>query len=116
MRRKVTDLAIEFILKLSIEKLRKLTVEELAKVLGIDRDYLSRKFKKEQNISCADFILREKLHRAYFTLTEESGVSIDNLSDELGFSNCEDFSVEFEKYHAITPERYKDIIERKKLQ
>lgn len=115
MRRKVTDIAIEFILKLSIEKLRELTIEELAGTLEIGSDHLSRKFKKEQKISCSEFILREKLHRAFFSLSIEREKSVDSLAKELGFSNCEDFSMEFEKYHAITPQRFKYIMDRKKL-
>jgi two-component system response regulator YesN len=109
MRRKVADLAVEFILKQSIENLRELTVQKIAEALAISSDYLSQQFKEDQNISCPEFILREKLHRAFFILTKERDISIAQLAKELGFSNAEYFSSEFETYHAVTPERFIEI-------
>lgn len=109
-KRKISDLAAELVLKQSIVELKKLTAEQVAKRLGVSWAYITRRFKKDQRISLRAFILREKLHRAFFVLSKDGGKSIDELARELGFLKVENFNVEFEKYHAIAPAKYRDII------
>jgi len=111
-KRKISDLAVEFILKQSEEELQKLSAAKIARFLGVSKAYLSQEFKKDQKISCPDFIVREKLHRAFFVLNMNREKSIDKLAKELGFPTTDDFTIEFEKYHAITPERYKVILSK----
>jgi AraC-like DNA-binding protein len=111
-KRKISDLAAEFIIKQSTEELRQLSEAKIGQFLGVSKNYLSRKFKKDQKISCSGFILREKLHRAFFILNKNREKPIDKLAKELGFPTIDDFNIEFEKYHAITPERYKDVLSK----
>lgn len=105
----ISEQAIVFILTRNNEELKNLTDVEIAKNIGVKSSFLADKFKKDQKISLTDFILREKLYRAYFILRKNDEKPIDELSRELGFSNVEDFDSEFEKFFAIGAKGYKEI-------
>lgn len=109
-RETISDLAAEFILKQSMENIRQLTLLKVARNLGVSSAYLSRRFKKDQDITFSKFLLREKLHRAFFILTEIREKPVAELAKELGFATTKKFNIEFEKYHFISPARYKEIM------
>lgn len=111
----ISEQAIVFILTRNNEELKNLTDVEIAKNIGVNSSFLSNRFKKDQKISLSDFILREKLYRAYFILRKDDEKPIDELSRELGFSNVEDFDSEFEKFFAISPKVYKEIRKNPRL-
>jgi transcriptional regulator GlxA family with amidase domain len=54
--------------------------------------------------------MREKLYRAYSILRKGSKKKLDVLSRELGFIKFEDFNSEFERYFAVAPKTYTDIM------
>jgi AraC-like DNA-binding protein len=107
--RDISEKAVEFILSRKTDELGKLTEEKIAQSIGTKISNLSCSFKVDQKITIPDFILREKLYRAYLILREGSKKTIAELSDELGFVKVEDFNIEFENYFAITPKNYKDL-------
>lgn len=107
--REISEIAVEFILSQNTGELKNLTEDIVAKSIGVNSSCLSRKFERIQKMTIPDFILREKLYRAYFILKEGSDKTIDLLSTELGFLKIEDFNIEFEKYFAITPKSYMDL-------
>jgi AraC-like DNA-binding protein len=107
--RDITGQAVEFILSLKTEELKSLTEEKISQTIGIELSDLSPRFKIDQKMTIPGFILREKLYRAYFLIKKGSDKTIDALSRELGFLQVEDFSNEFEKFFAITPDRYRDL-------
>jgi AraC-like DNA-binding protein len=111
----ISEQAIVFILTRNNDELKNLTEVEIANNIGVDSFLLSNRFKKDQKISLPDFILREKLYRAYFILRKNDEKSVDELSRELGFSNVDDFDSEFEKFFAISPNVYKEIRKNPRL-
>jgi len=108
-KRDISEQAVEFILSQKTEELKNLTEEKISRIIGIELSHLSRRFSKDQKITIPGFILREKLYRAYFILNKGPEKTVDSLSRELGFLQVEDFSNEFEKFFAITPDRYRDL-------
>ena len=108
----ISEKAVEIILTCRVEDLQNLTNTEIAKLIGVNRQLLNRSFKSDQGITLPDFILREKIQRAYFFLIENPGISIAGLSGKLGFPNVEDFYNEFEKYFAINPGKFRAIKSR----
>ena len=90
-KKKVSEKAAEFILTRNLDDLKELTVEKVAKTIGVNRFSLTLKFIIDQGITIPNFIMREKLHEAYFILEEDEKKSIDELSKELGFLKVEDF-------------------------
>ncbi len=108
-KRKISERAVEYILTCSLDELKNLSVEKIARNLQVNRSYLSRSFKIDQQMSLSDFILREKIHRAVFILDRNHEQSVQELSDTLGFYREEDFVVEFKNYIAVDPGRYRDL-------
>jgi AraC-like DNA-binding protein len=106
---KITSQAVDYILTRKNEELGNLDVENVAKGIGADRSYLSRNFKIEQEISLNDFILREKIYRAVFLLEKSHDISIEELSNKLGFRKVEDFVKEFSSIIAIEPDKYRNL-------
>jgi len=99
----IVDDVISFVVK-NISK--DLTVEGLAKKVYLNPDYLNRIFKKEQNISLSQFIIRERMNLAARMLLE-SNASISLIALETGYSNYSNFVNMFKKIHGCTPSEYK---------
>lgn len=108
-KKNISDMAVEFILTRRIEELKSLTVEEIARNIGVNRLFLSLSFFVGRKISLSNFILREKMHEAFFILEKDHRIPLDELSRKLGFIRCEDFNMEFEKYFAISPGKFRAI-------
>jgi AraC-like DNA-binding protein len=106
---KVSELAVEYILTRNFVDLKELTVEKIAKAIGVNRFHLSLKFMIDQRITVPNFIMRVKLHEAFFIIEKDKKKSIEELSKELGFLKVEDFDVEFEKYYGVKAVRLRKI-------
>lgn len=105
----LADRAVEFILTRGIEELASLTEEEIAEKLNVKPSYLLKTFLLQQSLSLKRFITREKIHRAVFILEKNQAISVEELSNKLGFSRPDDFVMEFQDYLAIDPYRYKEL-------
>lgn len=104
--KKLSKLAVEFILTRDISELSTLSLASVASHLKVDSPLLAQEFLKDQKMSMDGFILREKMHRAALILETATLPLIDQLSLSLGFSNTEAFILEFEGYLAVDPAKY----------
>lgn len=109
----VTEKAVEFILTRSDEDIRDLKAKDVADALNTNLLLLSRAFERFQKISLSKFILREKLHRAYFILREDQDISIPELSRRLGFDATDQFEELFENYICVKPRQFQQILKQK---
>lgn len=82
----------------------RLKIENIAQTLHVSRDYLSQAFKKETGISIHKYILRQKLEESKKMLSV--GMSINEVSYTLCFSNESHFIQAFKKCYDITPSAY----------
>ena len=64
----VSKQVVEYILTRKVEDLRNLTGEEIAQNMEIGKSALYRSFAADHKIALPDFILREKIYRAYCIL------------------------------------------------
>lgn len=112
--KKVTELAVEFILSRNIKDLGELTTEKVARNISVNSFYLYLSFLVYQKITLPNYILREKLNEAFFTLENDKEKSIEELSEDLGFLDVQDFNFEFKKYFAIAPKEFRDIRRKSK--
>lgn len=108
-KKSISNQAVNFILTLENKDLRDLNAEEVAKRIGVKTTNLSRNFKIDQKISLTDFIIREKIYRAIFLLEKNHDLSIEELSNELGFRDVNDFEMTFRSIIAIEPEKYRGL-------
>jgi AraC-like DNA-binding protein len=81
-------------------------VRELADELHVSMEYLSTIFKKTEQITITEYILREKVKLAK-NLLIYSEYSAENIALYLGFSSQSHFGKVFKKYTGITPSIYR---------
>ena len=105
-QRMVTD-PVEWV-KDYVEKnyMNSITVPELAKVVGLDPDYLTRKFKKKYNLNIQSYILQTRVSYSRKLLAD--GWSVKEVAAMCGFNDPSSFSRTFKKYDADhrTPSRW----------
>ena len=73
-----------------------ISVSDLANQLGMDRCYLTKKFKKRTNYSIQGYILHVRLTRAAKYL--EEGFSVKETADMCGFNDVSSFCKSWTKY------------------
>jgi AraC-like DNA-binding protein len=84
----------------------KIVVGELAEELHVSMVYLSALFRKTEQITISEYILREKIKLAR-NLLIYSEYTIEKISLYLGFSSQSHFGKVFKKYTGMTPNRFR---------
>ena len=85
----------------------KLAISDLARRVGYTDYYLSRKFKSETGLSVNDYIKNARIRRAK-TLMTTTDLSIQEISDILGFSARSFFAEVFKQVVGIPPAQWRD--------
>lgn len=85
----------------------KLSLRDLALVSGYSEYYLSRKFKKETEMSPNEFINHEKAEYAKLLLTTTPN-SIQDISDTLNYCSRSYFSSVFQEHTGLSPSEYRE--------
>lgn len=83
-----------------------LKVEEIAKVIGINSNYLSRKFTEQEGLTISQFMIKARLNVAQ-DLIKHSKMGISEISEYLCFSSQSHFGQLFKKEFEMTPLQYK---------
>lgn len=84
----------------------KLTVQDIAQAIGLDANYLSSLFRKQEKVSLKQFIMYEKINRAKVML-EFSGLSLAEIAFNLGFASQSHMGKEFKKVTGMTAREYR---------
>lgn len=79
---------------------------ELADEMGINANYLSQLFSREQGMSLTDYIAREKVRTAAQQLIFTSE-SYGEIAATMGFSSQSHFGKVFKKWTGMTPKQYR---------
>ncbi len=85
----------------------KLTISDLARRVGYTDYYLSRKFKTETGISVNDYIKKVRIQRAK-DLMATTDLSIQEISDRLGFGARSFFAETFKQAVGIPPAQWRN--------
>lgn len=87
-------------------------LDELAKLVHLNRSYVSTLFKKETGESLSDYILKIRIEKACSQL-KYSTQNITTISEECGFTDITYFSRTFKKLKDMPPSAYREKINRK---
>lgn len=78
-----------------------LSVENIAKQLGINRQYLSRLFKAEYNMTMQEYLVHLRLQ--YGAIYLQRGCSVNQAAYLCGYEDVFNFSKMFKKKYGISP-------------
>ena len=89
---------------------KSLSVAMIAEKCGTTPNYLSLIFKQNTGIGLLDYISGCRVEKAKELLITENNMSIEEVAEEVGYSNVRTFIRVFRKYENITPAKYRQNI------
>ena len=91
----------------------KLSLTDVCNKVNYSRSFLCKVFKEQTGETLSSYFNRLKINESK-KLLEETGMSITNISKELGFSDVKYFGSLFKKTVGMTPSEYKRVSQSKK--
>lgn len=79
---------------------------DMAVHFGLSTDYFARKFREQFGISPRDWLTEQRLRYAAMMLLE-SGLRVQEIAFELGFTDPQFFSRHFKRHYGMTPMQYR---------
>ncbi len=86
-----------------------ISIEDIAGQLALNPRYFSKLFKKHTDSSPHQYLLALRLRRAKSLLLETS-LSVQQISEECGFTSSTHFIRAFKQENDITPQKYRSLI------
>lgn len=105
----VTEEAIKFIITRNLNELAELTRNHVAATLGINRAYLSEKFREDTHWTVLEFITFEKMKRAEHMLQTRPDLTVNDISLKVGIAKCKQFRSNFKKFFGLKPGKYREV-------
>ncbi len=81
------------------------TVKDIAGAFYMNPHYLGEYFKKHNGISIKDYLLDQRMHKA-FALLKEGKMTVSRIAETVGFDTVQYFSTKFKEYYGISPAKY----------
>lgn len=95
------------------ENLQKgVTLVEVAEYMNMNASYFSRYFKEEYGKSFIDYVKEQKVNYAK-ELIRTTNLKVYEISEQLGYTSVQYFSLLFKNTTGMTPQEYKNSIEKK---
>lgn len=88
-----------------------MSVNQIADHFGINRSWLSLKFKKSFNENISEYIVKLRIEKSKELLVKDYKIS--RIAEEVGFTNQAIFTRAFKKYESITAGMYRDLLKSK---
>lgn len=82
-----------------------ISFEDLCALTETSRSYLSSLFKQETGIGYKDYLNEVRISHA-ISLLENTDIKVQDVSDQVGFSNVEHFSRTFKNRTGLSPSQY----------
>jgi AraC-like DNA-binding protein len=87
----------------------KLSLEQIARKLGVGYSYFRRKFKAQTGLSPKQYRIEMRHHRVK-SLLLNSGLTVKEISEQLGYSSPFHLSQEFSRIAGTSPQRWRKRI------
>ncbi len=85
-------------------------IDEVARLVYMSPKYLSRAFKQYTGMNFSRYKINIKIKHSKKLLTNNH-LTVEQVSDNLGYENSESFIRIFKKYTAMTPSQYRKSLE-----
>lgn len=101
-----------FVITRNLEELSELTRYKIANKFGINKNYLSERFKEGSQKTVLEFINFEKMKRAEFLLKTRYDLSVKDISKKIGIVKYKQFRAKFEKVYGLKPGEYRKLFKK----
>ena len=91
---------------------QEITMKEMADLCHLSPSYFSRTFNKETGESFVNYISSRRIQLAK-ELLRETGKSVTQIADEVGYDNISHFTAVFKRTEGVTPSVYRSMGRRK---
>lgn len=92
----------------------RLTVSDIADAMGLNPNYLSQVFAREEGMRLSEYILQQKIRAAKDQLAY-TNMPYSQIAVTLGFSSQSHFNTMFKKQTGITPKQFRDELYANRL-
>lgn len=107
---KIGESVVEYIITRDLPELSRLTRYKIADHFGINKNYLSEKFKKETQMTVLQYLDFEKMKRAEGLMKTRPDLTVREISNLLGIEKLSQFRAKFKKAYLLGPGRYRRLI------
>ena len=90
------------------------TVDSLAKTFFMSRRSLQRHFKDEVGIPIREYVIRTRIERAEYLLSQ-TDLPVDEVAEQCGGLSRAHFFKVFRKYKGCSPERYRWVNAKRRI-
>ncbi|QPC45808.1 response regulator transcription factor [Mangrovibacillus cuniculi] len=88
-----------------------INLQDIANTFFMSREHISRKFKQEHNLTITEYITKKRLEESK-KLLKKPQLKIYEVAYQVGYQNDKYFSKVFKKYYGITPNDYREGLEK----
>lgn len=99
---------------LSINYDTALSVNAIAEKFGYHPSYLTSLFKKYTGQTVTEYINRQRIHASLNLLVSTPRISLEEISEQVGFSDAKYFMRLFKRYEGVTPTNYRKTFSEKR--
>lgn len=86
---------------------QKFTRQDIADYVHLSQNHLARLFRKETGMSISEYILQERMKRAFGLLTE-TPLAVGAIAQKCGYENYSYFLTLFRRVTGMTPSQYRE--------
>ena len=97
---------VEYAVKYFESDYTNITVNDVARLIGINRSYLTAIFKKKMGVSPQEYLMRCRMEHARAMLAE-SNLPVQDIAQRIGYENAMTFSRIFKIYYGLSPRNYR---------
>jgi AraC family transcriptional regulator of arabinose operon len=97
---------VEYAVKYFESDYANITVNDVARMIGINRSYLTAIFKKKMGVSPQEYLMRCRMEHARAMLAE-SNLPVQDIAQRIGYENAMTFSRIFKIYYGLSPRNYR---------
>jgi len=84
----------------------KLTLDRIAREIGCSKYYLAHQFKNDTGIAIYAYLTLFRISKAK-GLLENTNMSVESISEQVGFASVSNFIRTFSEYETTTPYQYR---------
>lgn len=110
--KKISESVVEFVISRDLKELSGLTRYKIADHFGINKNYLSEKFKEDTQMTVLEFLNFEKMKRAECLLKKRRDIPVKRISLLVGIAKVSQFRSKFRNVYGLKPGRYREVLKR----